>query len=321
MPIRRTDSDATFVTRAQRSEEDDRARPQPTTLRATPQAIARHVEEVPASTEYLAFIANVAASAELADARRDAAVRAKLDAVRDAFSGPYLVNGSPVTARPMFRMTTHPVPKAMAFEVDALGNRAGVRAPFESRVGQGKPQDLVKITQALIDAGRLPSGPGSVSACIRKMQWDYGIGVDCGGYAKQALAACAARPPELRAAGSESFRDLDGARASHFAKVPIERARPGDLVTLDPDPASNEVWGHNVVVYSHAVEGSLHILQVDSSWGAGTDGAECGGFRRDTWLYDAASKTWASVDPTTGAVEKSTVGPAGDAYHGTYRPR
>jgi len=320
------------------------------TLRETPAArLAAHVERQPTSTEYAAFLANVTALAG-SDAARDAAMQRKLDAVRDAFSGPYVVAGTTVSARPMFRMTTHEVTIAMARAVDTLGARAGVRAPFEARVGQPRPQDLVKITQALIDDGRLPAGPGDLATRIRRMQWDHGIGVDCAGYSKQALAACSTRGdrPKMYAAGSESFRDVDGGRDGTFAKVSLEKARPGDLVTLDS--AERGGWGHNVIVYSHvtadaatkallcarrgnpgdatladflASAGPHHVFEVDSSWGAGTEGAECGGYRRDTWLYDASTKTWGSFEPgvTPPSFVTSKEGPADDVFHGAYRVR
>ncbi|MEA2748125.1 MAG: hypothetical protein QOI41_2268, partial [Myxococcales bacterium] len=312
------------ASRRSESTDDDLPTPQRETLRETPAArLAAHVERQPTSTEYRAFLSNVANVANVAnvldDARRDAAIQRKLDAVRDAFSGPYVVAGEAVSARPMFRMTTHAVPAAMARAVDTLGARAGVRAPFEARVGQCRPQDLVKITQALIDDGRLPAGPGDLAMRIRRMQWDHGIGVDCAGYSKQALAAVSTRAPKMYAAGSESFRDVDGGRDGSFAKVSLANARPGDLITLDASEPGG--WGHNVVVYSHATAdtakkamlcgttrnadlvdflsspGPHHVFEVDSSWGAGIEGAECGGYRRDTWLYDASTKTWGSFEP------------------------
>ncbi len=318
------------------------------TLRETPAArLAAHVDRQPASQDYLAFLANVSAVTG-SDAARDAAMQRKLDAVRDAFSGPYVVAGTTISARPMFRMTTHEVPLAIARAVDTLGARAGVRAPFEARVGQPRPQDLVKITQALIDDGRLPAGPGDLATRIRRMQWDHGIGVDCAGYSKQALAASSARAPKMYPAGSESFRDVDGGRDGTFAKVSLEKARPGDLVTLDSGEPGG--WGHNVIVYSHvtaddamkatlcarkgnpsdatladflASPGPHHVFEVDSSWGAGTEGAECGGYRRDTWLYDASTKTWGSFQPgvTPPSFVTSREGPAEDVFHGAYRVR
>jgi hypothetical protein len=143
----------------------------------------------------------------------------------------------------------------------------------------------------------------------------------------------------------ESFRDVDRGRDGTFAKVAFEKARPGDLITLDSAEAGG--WGHNVVVYSHVTAdaarkailcglardpaladflsspGPHHVFEVDSSWGAGTEGAECGGYRRDTWLYDASTKTWGSFEPgvTPPSFVTSASGPADDVFHGAYRVR
>lgn len=339
MPNISGDTDRTSR-RLSEQEEANRARD---TLRETPVArrspseasrdvvMARHLERIASSSDCAGFMASIGAtstgstgstsSVGGAEAARDAAVQAKLDGLRDAFSGPYTVGGNIVPARPMFRMTTHAVPQKMAAEAQSLAQRAGVRFPMAAFYGQCSPKDLVTTTQALIDAGRLPPPPGDVASRIRRMQWDHGIGVDCAGYAKQALIATSPRPLPLRNPGAESFTDLDTTRAGAFAKLPIEKARPGDLITLDPMP--NEHWGHNVIVYSHVVKNGLHVFEVDSSWGAGEHGSEEGGFRRDTWTYDPSTRIWGSHLPGTSppVLVTSGEGPAGDRYHGTYRPR
>lgn len=320
----------------------------PTTRRELPPAnhealAARQLERVRPASDYLAFLASVPAAASTsADAARDKAVQAKLDSVRDAFSGPFLVDGVEVSARPMFRMY-HRRSRENVAMVTACANRAGVPAG-PAIFGQCTPRQLVKITQALLDAGCLPPGRQDLAARIRQMQWSYGIGIDCAGYSREALVATALRTPVLYGPGAESFRDLDGARAGSFAKQSLEHARPGDLITLDEIPP--EKYGHNVVVYRHAIAdaaqgaalvarhgaevaafmasaGPHHVLEVDSSWGAGIAGNECGGFRRDTWIYDASTKLWGSFDPrsTPPRFEIASRGPSGDAYHGTYRPR
>lgn len=344
MTISRADA-AERMHRVRDNERDDAP---PTTRREVPWGIregnaARHLERMPQASDYLAFLASVPAPANASvDATRDKAVQGKLDGVRDAFSGPYLVDGAQVKARPMFRMN-HARPGAIQTVVERCAARAGVPGQ-PAIVGQCTPKQLVKITQALIDAGHLKPGPGDVASRIRQMQWDYGIGVDCAGYSKEAIAATAARKPELYGPGNESFRDLDGRRAGSFARLPLADARPGDLITLDEIPP--ERYGHNVVVYSHATAdasqkavlgakhgaelaaflasaGPHHVLEVDSSWGAGAEGNPCGGFRRDTWIYDASTKAWGSFDPraTPPRFQISSRGPSGDAYHGTYRPR
>ena len=100
---------------------------------------------------------------------RDAAVQQRLDAFRDRFSGPYQVEGSQVTARPMFRMNTANSLNAKKMEAHAavlsqICAKAGLaQASGPVRFGRCTPEQLVKVTQALIDAGKrtdiVPSHP------------------------------------------------------------------------------------------------------------------------------------------------------------------
>jgi len=314
------------------------ATPRASTDRAAATNASRAFERIATSTDYSAFVASIGA----AGASRDAQVQAKLDGLRDRFSGPYTVMGQEVTARPMFRMS-QPRSKEIIDTVDRAAHRAGVANANPIRWGQGTPAQLVKVTQALIDMGRLPEGPGDLAARIRKMQWDHGIGVDCAGYCKEAILATSPKVVPLGLPGMESFRDLDGKRAHAFARVSIGDARPGDLVTLDPLPP--ETYGHNVMVYSRTVAddarraalasahgpsmaaflaspGPHHVLEVDSSWGAGASGADHGGYRRDTWIYDASTKTWGWFSPEEPRpFVTAAAGPSGDRFHGAYRPR
>lgn len=277
---------------------------------------------------------------------KDAQVRARMDACRDSASGPYDVGGEQVVASPMFRMTPHVIPQDLLGELRQVGLRAGLTDGQIGalRVGQGSSASLVKMTQALIDAGKLPAQPSALAARIKTVQWSYGIGMDCAGYSKLALRAAHGRDLGFYGAGIESFRDLDGKRSALFARVPIAQARPGDLVTLDPSPGGT--YGHNVVVYDNKLAdaaqraalsttygasmkaflsspGPHRVLEVDSSWGAGTDGNLVGGYRRDTWVYDASMKSWASFAPGTTPPQLvvSNDGPADDRFHGVYRPR
>jgi hypothetical protein len=275
----------------------------------------------------LAFLANLRGQAvtrldaAATPPSRDAIVGARLDALRDAFSGPYRIGGEQVTAPPMFRMNTGANDEAAAknqAKLHALvGNDAGL-----VRIGRGTPAQLVKVTQALLDAGHLPPGPGDVATRIRAMQWQFGIGVDCAGYVYRAAEAATGAKGStlgLKEVVNEAFRGLDGHRG--FAKVSPMDARPGDVMTLDPLPP--ETVGHNVVVRSHAVQGQVHTLEVDSSWGAGADGADYGGFRRDTWLYDEGTKLWTSFDAHTDppVARQFATGPCGERFHGCYRAK
>jgi len=279
-------------------------------------------------------------------AAKDAQVRARMDGCRDSASGPYRVGDEHVVASPMFRMTSHVIPVAVENELFSIGRRAGLGIPEIGalKFGQGSNAALVRMTQALIDAGKLPSRPSELAARIKTMQWSYGIGMDCAGYSKEALRAVHGRKLGFYGPGVESFRDLDSKRSAMFAKVSIVSARPGDLVTLDPSPG--QTYGHNVVVYDNAIadatkraalgatygapmkaflssSGPHHVLQVDSSWGAGAEGNLVGGYRRDTWIYDASTKQWASFAPGTTPIRivVSEDGPAEDRFHGVYRPR
>jgi plastocyanin len=314
-----------------------RAPSAPDATAALPQPSARH------DALLVAFAQTAAAS--LSEGARDAAVRGKLDAVRDAYAGPYRVGDQTVSARPMFRINmghNHGAMKAHAKELDVIAARARVNG-YGVRMGFAGAADLRKVTQALIDGGHLPSGPpGTEAERIRQMQWEWGIGVDCAAYTGAALTAATGKSRHamgLAPAGMEAFRNLDKNR--HFSKISPVDVRAGDVITLD---AIGD-YGHNVIVRGRAVAdaskqaalaqahpelsaffasaGPHHVIEVDSSWGAGSEGAAYGGFRTDTWLYDESTKKWASfdrhVDPV--AVRVSHAGPAGDIFHGAYRAK
>lgn len=314
------------------------------------QAYAR-VHDAP---EYTAFLANVgrqeSATTEISaaervaarEAKEDGEVRARMDAFRDRFSGPYVVDGQSVSARPMFRMNTGFNDDNMRrheAELAAICAKAGCRGALGAvKYGRPTPEQLVRVTQALIDAGKLaPGTEGSLELRIRQMQWEWGIGVDCSGYAQGALAAAQGKPT-----AQPSMYGVLSNVASNPAmrKIPIAEIRAGDHIRLAP-PARGQV-GHNVVVYDRAQldeqrraelarrspdvaeflggDGPFHALLVDSSWGAG-DGNDFGGFRRDTWLYDAGSERWGYFDPRTGALETSERGPQDEPFVGAFRPK
>jgi len=334
------------------------------------------LDRIPVSADYSAFIAQLSAAptagptarapspAESSRATlvsptlrngRDAIMGQRLDAFRDRFSGPYVVDGASVTARPMFRMntsTSHNAKKmeAHAPELSRICAKAGIgSAAGPARFGRCSPEQLVKVTQALIDAGKLPPADDKhrdLANRIRGMQWEWGIGVDCAGYTQQAAAEAHG------AAGAVFKANLMGDVFSgmmndkRFATVDIAHIRPGDVIHLDA-PRRGDV-GHNVICFSHSTldeaararllaspttgasgtaflsgAGPFHAFEVDSSWGAG-DGDMVGGFRRDTWLFDESTFTWATypsgqrnlplnVDPLTG--------PQGELFGGAFRPR
>jgi hypothetical protein len=307
--------------------------------------------------ELLAFYAGLRAQAARTT-RADAALpttspesagQSRMNALRDAFSGPYTVNGQQVIAPPMFRLSRGANQESMRAHAAKLDSVASsVRESGAGmRLGCATPRALVKVTQALINAGKLPDGPGDLSARIRQMQWTWGIGVDCAAYTRQAFLTANGLSEKdterlgVLKMGEEAFRDLD--RNQHFDKVAPADVRTGDIITLDAKPGGE--WGHNLCVHSNVVGdsstieafarqhgsaaraflqglGPYHFIQVDSSFGAGPDGAEYGGYRRDTWIYDASTREWGYLDPTSSppSFEVSKSGPASDdVYHGAYR--
>lgn len=287
---------------------------------------------------------------------REVAVQQRLDAFRDRFAGPYTVAGQNVTALPMFRMN-HELSgnaasaAARAPELAQIGAKAGLSAAVvAASTGRCTPQQLVKLTQALLDAGKLPAADAShptLGSRIRGMQWEWGIGVDCAGYTQQAAAEAHGK------AGAIFMSNVTGDVFSsmmhdkRFHSVMISEMRAGDVIHLD-SPVSGQV-GHNVVVHSHTTldgpgrqrllagqvtdmggkaflsgKGPFHAIEVDSSWGAGKAGAMYGGFRRDTWVYDESSFTWASFpvgDRTMPLQVYPDTGPQDELFGGAFRPK
>lgn len=334
------------------------------------------LDRLPASADYRAFLAQLPAAPAAAPtsrtpaqaqatqtalvsptlrSARDAAVQQRLDAFRDRFSGPYDVAGAKVTAQPMFRMNSPGAFNAQSMEAHApeltrICAKAGIAdAAGPARFGRGTPQQLVKVTQALIDAGKLPSADEthqSLADRIRGMQWEWGIGVDCAGYTQQAAAAAHGD------AGGAFKANLMGdifsgmMKDKRFSSIQIANIRAGDVIHLDSTTAG--AVGHNVICYAHTMlddaarakllaassEGSrgqtflrgagpFHSFEVDSSWGAG-EGSMVGGFRRDTWLFDESTLSWASFpsgDRNNPLFADPMTGPQGELFGGAFRPR
>lgn len=290
---------------------------------------------------------------------RSEAIAESLDRTRDAYAGPYKIAGESVPARPQFRMKggfgdktvfgpkgpNQSSPEAFRASLNAHGRelvaicaRAGVDAG-PVMLGYGKPEALVKVTQALIDAGKLPSlpAPATLADCVHKMQWDWAIGTDCVDYCMHALSNATGR--SLGALGLTPGADPFGADGSKvpaaFRKVDVASVNPGDIVVLND--LGGDV-GHRVIVYDRTAcssasdaaaadvvarwgdvatsffegAGPFQVMHVDSSWGADEDGKSFGGYRRDTWVLDTASKKWMSLDPRTSGVFVSEQGPAGE---------
>jgi len=281
------------------------------------------------------------ASASAAHAPR--AVQARLDAVRVAASGPYRVPGivGLVFAPSQFRMNggyNQRASDARGGELAAVchGKVPAYEIQF-ARWGRASPVALVRITQALIDAGKLP-GPqaGSLVDRIRSMQWAYGVGFDCAGYVQQALLAVRGLSGSVSdrasiglapAVGNEGFVDMSAAeKRAKFRSVSIASAMPGAIAKLKPPAAAAARGepGHVVIVYSNradpealkgamdhfAAKGGSALADAARFAGRGRvraievdsswgaeDGKPFGGVRRDVWLHDDATGAWGYYTP------------------------
>jgi hypothetical protein len=268
--------------------------------------------------------------------------QARLQAFMDAYSGPYVVDGKTVKAPAQFRMAGGFNDGAAGRSKELVDICRQAKAPDPTRClgGYPTPSQLVKVTQALIDAGKLPTGPGDVATRIKTMQWNSGIGVDCTDYvapaAMKAAGANVAWTP-----GTDLFRNAD--KNPSLTKVTLADARPGDVFCLDPQ---NGDAGHRAVVYSATVcspakaaelvakypaardflaAGPVRLLEVDSSWGAG-NGSANGGVGRNTWLYNESTQSWAQLKPLLSdppnsppAFQLTPKGPYNEAIQGIYR--
>ena len=333
------------------------------TARATPRARELDVDSLhSAHLEYGALVQSATPVTTAAPARTVAQIQ--LDARRDAFSGPYTVAGQTVQSPAMFRMAGGFNDAAAGYSIDGKGKRVfdpttptvhelltitgRAKLPYPGHCLAGCPsaRELVSVTQALIDAGKLPPGP-DLQTRIKAMQWNYGIGIDCTDYViGAALAASGKSANDVRISVVGGTLPMPGcdyfATAGsnpHLARVGVSASRPGDVICLD-DP--NGGVGHRAVVYSNAPcspsmaaelgakygaaaaafasRGSARVLEMDSSWGA-ADGQPFGGVRRDTWLYDDATKAWAQINVRVNPpqFEVTPQGPADERLHGVYR--
>jgi hypothetical protein len=179
-------------------------------------------------------------------------------------------------------------------ELRAIAARLGITAEDLRRVqrGGGRPEHVRRLTQALIDAGRLPAtarGPveSSRELCdlasrVRQMMADYGLGYDEGGYVRQAVA------------------HLDPARTA-LVRVSPATARPGDVFARAPgvpvgilsrtrEPSAAEEA--ELRKQRGFATGRIVAYEIDSSHGDVLADVDHGGVARETWWHDEQSGAW-----------------------------
>ncbi|MGH7296012.1 MAG: hypothetical protein ACRELB_13810, partial [Polyangiaceae bacterium] len=274
----------------------------------------------------------------LADGR-DAAVKRGLDAFREAATPTYHVPGEgDFKVAAAFRMPgcgdERIVKHHQDTDLKAIAASQGV-VPSRLHFGRATPDQVRRVTQALIDAGKLPAPSAdypTAPARIRKMMFDYGIGFDCAGYAQQAFLSARGLTRAQAGLASEPVGESLSKLRAPFERVAPDTARPGDVVVLDPPTTSTA--GHRAVVFDSRslsadavgllrsrsgaalVVGRVSVLTLDSSWGAGGN-PSVGGVGRHSFYYDADSKKWASADGGPVVFSASPYG--GDSLRAIYR--
>lgn len=275
-------------------------------------------------------------SQRVADHSPKELVQSKLDAFLERATPCFLVDGESVTVPLPFRMTVDPTKLSAndewhRREGTVSQNQKELQAAAASvglgdadhlelfRSGRATPEDVQKVTQALIDRGRLRSdGALTAASRIRNMMFDHGLGIDCAGYVQQDfLASRGLRREQTRLNPEIANEDLRRLDREGFDRVPIEAAQPGDILVLDPPPGSPDP-GHTLMVYDRREATSEELKQlrtqcgfetghvtayvVDSSFGSHATANE-GGVMRQTWFRndDDEQKRWARKDPSDGA--------------------
>jgi hypothetical protein len=210
------------------------------------------------------------------------------------------------------------------------------------QMGRGSPEQIGRLTQALIDHGKLPAkvvsfgDPPRVSADlpsrVRAMMADHGIGIDSAGYAQQALLVAHGLQRTQTGLGDPGSERLTNLASRGFARVRPEDARSGDVVAF----RSSE----RAIVYDRrdATETESAALRTLPGFGAGrittwtVDAASMprwsnasvdfvgGGVRRDTLWHDEATGQWARQDESGGVRVSPGPGPRGETLEGVYRP-
>lgn len=278
---------------------------------------------------------------------RDAQTRQRLDAFRMSLTGWYRTPSGSVAAVTPFLMSPAYAPqraflrnRTKQTEVQAIAARAGLSGDALVRVhcGRGTPEEIHRLTQALIDAAPRDEKWGPYE--VRQLMFDNAIGVDCAGYAQQAYLHATGRTAAQ--AGFKRLLDenLSGLSGRGYARVgAIAHARPGDIIVFHPPPEPPGEPGHRAIVYDQrvatvddmktllsspqgqafALGGRVRVLEMDSSYGSGGT-STAGGVQRQTWLYNERTRQWAQETVNESG---SVISPAATLYwhplEGIYR--
>jgi hypothetical protein len=271
-----------------------------------------------------------------------ATLRTRIDDYFDLVNTEYmLTDGTKVKARSQFRYAkSGGIDQAKTRFAKTLGPSFEKKHPgaiHYAVYGRPKPAQIAAITQALIDAGQFDALRKKYRTLtdrqlIRRMQREFGIGIDCAGYVQlafiYAFTGSDDDPKKTRLnlglqerRGNERLSDLP---SSHFKKLAsVTDAETGDLLVLRPrDGDIDRAW-HTVMIVERTSSGTEHTFVGDASWGTDLYGENAGGIGRRQLVHDTATGEWWDIHPLTGAeAHRNTVGPYAEHHlHGVFRAR
>jgi hypothetical protein len=302
-----------------RRHEDDEA-VRSTTPSSPPRSISASERALPELTASRSSIPVAPLTPTAQPNARDVQTQRGLDAFRMSLTGWYHTPSGDVAAATPFMMNPGYAPQ-VAFRADPakqaamrkVSAQAGLSNAALARVecGRGTPEEIHRLTQALIDSE--PAGKTWTSLDVRRLMFEHAIGLDCAGYTQQAYLSATGRTAAQAGLDAVTNESLSGLSHRGFQRVEaIADVRPGDLIVFDPPAEAPREPGHRAIVYDQrvataddmktllssregqafAVGGRVRVLEMDSSYGCGGDFKE-GGVQRQTWLYNESTGRWA----------------------------
>jgi hypothetical protein len=278
----------------------------------------------------------------------NAPVQRRLDAFRASATPTYHTSEGDVATAAPFRMwggypahertVVSPNERALKEIAHRIGMSDGEVALV--KFGRASPEQVRRLTQALLNAGKLPTGDvgGTLDERVRTMMFDHGIGMDCAGYTQRATLAVRGVDPARAGFADVTHESLSQLESQGYRRVPLDRARAGDVLVFGPP--QGETFGHRAIVYDArpateddlkslekletrsaeargmAQRGHVSVLVVDSSYGCGGN-PKLGGVLHETWYHDEQSGRWARENRAQDVVV--TDEPYGHPLQGVFR--